>query len=367
MRREGHSRTAGLASGKKPPHSERVTSEPAPLRLSLSALGWSNFFAEQITAAETGLIPLRISSVHRARMGAQSDQGPLRLNLPPKTNTADYAVGDWVLAEPESHLLIRRLERSSLLQRRTEGARFQQLIAANVDTLFIVTSCNDDLNPARLERYLALANEAGTEPLIILTKADQVQDPESYRARVTGLQRGLQVVTLDGTSPEARRILSPWCGPGQTVALVGSSGVGKSSLLNTLTEKSGTEAQLTGSIREDDAKGRHTTTSRSLHAIAGGGTVIDTPGIRTLHVSDISVGLEVLFAEITELAPQCRFRDCSHAHEPGCAVQAAVKAGDLDPARLDRWRKLLEENTENTPILTGPRGNRVVKPAGKRR
>lgn len=344
-----------------------MTPDTDPHRLNLAALGWSPFFAAQIAPEDAHLQPVRISNVHRARMSAQSPAETLRLMLPHHISTADYAVGDWVLIEPETALLVRRLERSSLLQRRTEGGRVPQLIAANVDTLFIATSCNEDLNPARLERYLAMANEAGTHPVIVLTKADKVEDPAFWRDQVTGLQRGLEVVTLDATSESAKAVLAPWCGAGQTVALVGSSGVGKSSLLNTLTGKTGEEAQLTGGIREADAKGRHTTTSRSLHAIAGGGTVIDTPGIRTLHVSDLSVGLDVLFAEITELAPDCRFRDCTHAHEPGCAVQVAVKAGRLDPARLERWRKLSEENISNTPVMTGPRGNRKVKAPGGRR
>ncbi|MFC0278724.1 ribosome small subunit-dependent GTPase A [Falsigemmobacter intermedius] len=344
-----------------------MTPDTDPHRLNLAALGWSPFFAAQIAPEDAHLQPVRISNVHRARMSAQSPAETLRLMLPHHISTADYAVGDWVLIEPETTLLVRRLERNSLLQRRTEGGRVPQLIAANVDTLFIATSCNEDLNPARLERYLAMANEAGTHPVIVLTKADKVEDPAFWRDQVTGLQRGLEVVTLDATSESARAVLAPWCGAGQTVALVGSSGVGKSSLLNTLTGKTGEEAQLTGGIREADAKGRHTTTSRSLHAITGGGTVIDTPGIRTLHVSDLSVGLDVLFTEITELAPDCRFRDCTHAHEPGCAVQAAVKAGTLDPARLERWRKLSEENISNTPVMTGPRGNRKVKaPSGRR-
>ena len=181
------------------------------------------------------------------------------------------------------------------------------------------------------------------------------------------MQRGLAVVLLNAKAPAAAAALAPWCGPGQTVALVGSSGVGKSTLLNTLAAKTPDQAQPTGSIREADAKGRHTTTSRSLHAIDGGGWVIDTPGMRTLHVSDISAGLDMLFAEIVELAPLCRFRDCTHAHEPGCAVQAAVAAGTLDPTRLARWRKLLEENRANTPVQTGPRGNKIQKPGGKRR
>jgi len=335
--------------------------------VTLAALGWSAFFDVQLEPEEAGLDRMRVATVHRSRMTAQSVRGQVKLQLAPKANTADYAVGDWVLVEPDTALLRRRLDRKTVLQRRTEGGTAPQLIAANVDTLFIVTSCNDDLNPARLERYLALANEAGTTPVIVLTKVDQVPDASPYLEQVAGLQRGLTVVTLNANSPEAASALAPWCGEGQTVVLVGSSGVGKSTLLNTLADKAPEEAQATGDIREDDSKGRHTTTSRSLHGISGGGWVIDTPGIRTLHISDISVGLDVLFAEIAELAPDCRFRDCTHAHEPGCAVQAAVAAGTLEQARLDRWRKLLEENRSNTPVVTGPRGQRTTIPPGKRR
>ncbi len=333
----------------------------------LIGLGWSAVYAEQLSDVETHLQPMRIATVHRARMSAEAGGGPVRLMLPPQTNTSNYAVGDWVLVDPDTGFLVRRLDRRTLLQRRTEGGGAPQLIAANVDTLFIVSSCNDDLNPARLERYLALANEAGTNPVIVLTKADQVADVAPFRDQVTGLQRGLQVVALNANAPEAADTLAPWCGAGQTVALVGSSGVGKSSLLNTLSQKTGADAQLTGSIRESDAKGRHTTTSRSLHAIVGGGWVIDTPGIRTLHVSDIAAGLDVLFAEISDLAPGCKFRNCTHAHEPGCAVQAAVRAGALDAGRLERWRKLVDENRTNTPVTTGAKGNKVTKAFGKHR
>ena len=334
--------------------------------LSLAALGWSVFFNDQLAQVDARLAPMRVATVHRARMTAESQSGPVKLNLPNRANTADYAVGDWILVEPDTRMPVRRLERKTTLQRRTEGGRAPQLIAANVDTLLIVSSCNDDLNLARLERYLALANEAGTTPVIVLTKADQVADTGLWRDQVTGLQRGLDVVTLDATAPEAAVALARWCAAGQTIALVGSSGVGKSSLLNTLSEKARDEAQLTGSIREADAKGRHTTTSRSLHRIAGGGWVIDTPGIRSLQASDLSVGLDLVFAEIAELAPDCHFRDCTHDHEPGCAVQAAVAAGRLDPERLDRWRKLADENRSNTPVQSGPRGNKSTKISSKR-
>ena len=310
---------------------------------------------------------MRIASVHRARMTGLDAAGQHKLWLPHLSTTGQYAVGDWVLADPQTKTLHRRLTRKTLLERHIEGARTPQLIAANVDTLFIVTSCNADFNPARLERYLALANEAGTDPVIVLTKADTVDDAEQFCAQASALQRDLPVVTVNARSADAATTLAPWCGSGQTVALVGSSGVGKSTLLNTLAQKTGDEAQETGGIREDDAKGRHTTTSRSLHSIIGGGWVIDMPGMRTLHVSDVAFGIDTLFAEITELAPKCRFRDCTHAHEPGCAVQAAVKAGTLDPDRLARWSKLQEENRSNTPVLTGPRGGKSLQTTYKKR
>ncbi|KIN71331.1 ribosome small subunit-dependent GTPase A [Sulfitobacter guttiformis] len=334
---------------------------------SLAALGWSPFFEEQRDAEEAHLVPLRIATVHRARMSAQAQAGRVKPVLPHGMKTTDFAVGDWVLADPETGVIVRRLERHALLQRKTDGSHIPQLIAANVDTLFIVTSCNDDFNPARLERYLALANEAQTNPVIVLTKADKIENVAQYVTQAAALQRGLEVVTVNAKLPDAATALARWCGAGQTVALVGSSGVGKSTLLNTLADKSGDEAQLTGGIREGDAKGRHTTTSRSLHEIAGGGWVIDTPGIRTLHVSDLATGLDVLFAEITELTPLCKFRDCTHAHEPGCAVLAAVKAGILDSARVDRWRKLSDENAANTPQSTGARGNKSTKTPQRRR
>ncbi len=324
---------------------------------SLAALGWSAFFSAQCGPDEAALIPARVATVHRARMSAISTAGPIRLVLPVHASTGDYTVGDWVLVEPGTDLLMRRLERRTVLARRVEGAKSPQLAGANVDTLFIVTSCNGDFNAARLERYLALVNESGAEPVILLTKADLIDDAQAFVDEAAALQRGLPVAIVNPLSGEAAAVLAPWCLAGRTVALVGSSGVGKSSLVNALTG-AGEDAQETGDIRANDDKGRHTTTSRSLHAIAGGGWVIDTPGMRTLHVSDAASGLETLFAEITEHAPNCRFRDCTHEHEPGCAVQAAVASGAVDPERLARWRKLDAENRAKTPVVSGPRGRR---------
>jgi len=343
-----------------------VTAASAPT-ISLASLGWSEFFGDQLEPDDASLVPTRIAMVHRDRISGLSQAGQVDLALPAQANTGDYAVGDWVLVEPDGHLLRRRLTRRTVLERRTQGGRVPQLAAANVDTLFIVTSCNADFNPARLERYLALANEAGTTPVILLTKADTAEDVEAYQRQAAALQRGLAVVTLNPRTSDAAPALAAWCSAGQTVALIGSSGVGKSTLVNTLAGSAQQSPQQTGGIREHDAKGRHTTTARSLHAIAGGGWVIDTPGMRTLQVSDVGHGIDTLFAEITELAPLCKFRDCTHVHEPGCAVQAALKAGTLDPERLARWRKLSDENQHNTPVQSGPRGARSPGGRGKRR
>jgi len=327
----------------------------------LELLGWSDFFADQVKPSEADLVPVRVASVHRARIEAIGIMGPVQLELPTNANTADFAVGDWVLADPRSDMFVTRLDRKTVFQRRPEVGRGRQLVAANIDTLLIVTSCNADFNTDRLERYLIMANEAGSNPVIVLTKADTADDVGLFKTQAEALQRDLPVVALNGRSADAISILSSWCGIGQTVALVGSSGVGKSTLVNTLTGDVSDTQQKTGTIREYDAQGRHTTTARALHAIPGGGWVIDTPGIRTLYVSDVTDGIDTLFADITELAPHCRFRDCTHAHEPGCAVQAAVKTGTLAAERVERWRSLLAENRDRTPAMSGPRGNKIMR------
>jgi len=327
----------------------------------LLGLGWAPFFSDQLGADEADLTPTRIASVHRTRLGGMAEAGAYELVLPPHTNTGDYAVGDWVLVEPQSGLLRRRLDRKSVLERRL-GDGTSQLGGANIDTLFVVTSCNADFNIARLERFLALANQAGTFPVLVLTKADTSEDAGLYREQARSLQRDLPIVMIDARTADAGAALAPWCGVGQTVAVVGSSGVGKSTLVNTLAG-SGETVTLTGGIREHDSKGKHTTTARSLHAMASGGWIIDTPGIRTLHVGDMTEGLETVFAEITELASQCRFRDCTHAHEPGCAVQAAVASGAIDGERLARWRKLQDEK----PAKANGRGRTATGPSAPRR
>jgi ribosome biogenesis GTPase len=271
----------------------------------------------------------------------------------PRDPEAAATVGDWLLLDRASGQAVRRLERKSLLQRRAAGTgRGVQLIAANVDTLFVVTSCNQDFNPARLERYLALASEALVTPVIVLTKADLTGTPGDFAGPAARLMPGLLVETVDARDRASVACLDPWCGPGQTVALVGSSGVGKSTLVNTLC---GTAQQATQDIRADDDKGRHTTSGRSLHRLPAGGWLVDTPGMRELQLTEAEAGLDDLFEDVVALIAQCRFADCRHEAEPGCAIQAAISQGELDPDRLRRHQKLVTEEARNSETIAARR------------
>jgi ribosome biogenesis GTPase / thiamine phosphate phosphatase len=326
--------------------------------LTLSSLGWSNFFLSQLDEPELALTPVRIIGVHRSRIDGLTAAGPVTLPLTGAQAAGDLAIGDWALTDADR--ITRCLDRKTELSRRAAGTgHATQLIAANVDTLFIVTSCNADFNPARLERYLALSAEAGTEPVILLTKADTSDAAEDYCDQASRLQRNVTVLPLDARDPGVAVTLGAWCRPGQTVALLGSSGVGKTTLTNTLTGG----AAATGPIRESDARGRHTTTLRSMHALVGGGWLIDTPGMRSLSLADASTGIDAVFQDVTDLLGQCRFRDCTHRSEPGCAVRQAIADGQLDEARLNRWDKLKREDRFNseTPAEARERQRRFGK------
>jgi len=316
---------------------------------SLEDLGWSPFFADQLTADDSDLVPVRAATVQRSLARGLGAEGLTRLIFPNDISAADLAVGDWLLIEPESHMIRRVLERNSKLSRRAAGVEAKsQLLVANLDTLFITTSCNEDFNPARIERYLVLALDADVTPVLVLTKSDLTDEAARYLAEAQAISpKFADVLCINATVADGVATLERWCGTGQTVAFVGSSGVGKSTLINSLTEA----AQATAGIRETDAKGRHTTTSRSLHFANAGGMVIDMPGMRELGLHDVAGGIAELFDDITELAATCKFRNCAHVSEPGCAVLAAVDAGEISEARLDRWRKLTAEDQLNSETM----------------
>jgi ribosome biogenesis GTPase / thiamine phosphate phosphatase len=311
----------------------------------LEALGWSSFFADQASPeALSDTPPVRVVAVHRS--GLQVIGVGIDEIVPPR---ADATVGDWLLLDRARPKASRVLPRKSLIKRRAPGKDRQvQLIAANIDTAFVVTSCNQDFNIARLERYVALAFEAGITPVIVLTKADLATDPQSWIDEARTISDRLPVVALDARGDEPAAVLSSWCRPGRTVAFLGSSGVGKSTLTNAL---AGADVIATQAIRDDDAKGRHTTTRRELHFIPGGCLVLDTPGMRELQLTGAASGIADTFEDIQALSAQCRFGNCQHESEPGCAVRKAIEVGGLNPGRLRRWRKLRAEDVFNSESL----------------
>ena len=311
----------------------------------LRALGWSKYFADQATSAALSKTPpVRITQVHRNTLHIQGVD--LDMIIP---GLHGVTVGDWLLFDADTPRNSQLLSRKSLIKRRAPGHdRKEQLIAANLDTAFVVTSCNNDFSLARLERYVAMAHEAGVTPVIILSKIDLTTEASDFAAQAQSISPQLSVVCLDARSPEAIELLRPWCQAGQTVAFLGSSGVGKSTLTNSL---AGNEAIATQDVRASDDKGRHTTTGRQLHILPSGCAVLDTPGMREIQLTDVSIGLEETFADLHALTQNCRFNDCAHKTEPGCAVQAAVASGEVDVPRLQRWLKLVAEDAENTKFL----------------
>ncbi len=306
----------------------------------LDELGWQPALAEQL---EPHHLPARVVAEHRGQFVVRAEHGELRVRLPGRFRHegVSVAVGDWVAIADDAvvHAVLPR--RSAILRNAAGLATEAQVLAANVDLAFVVTSLGPDLEPRRLERYLVSLWESGAAPEIVLTKADRLDDPWSLVAAVEAVALGVPVHIVSAVSGRGCNALRARVRPGTTAVLLGSSGVGKSTLINRWARA---EVMATTETRADDDEGRHTTTHRQLLVLPGGGCVIDTPGLRELQLWD--VGLEAVdgaFGDVEELAAACRFADCAHDGEPGCGVRAALDAGELAWERFDSWRRLQRE------------------------
>jgi ribosome biogenesis GTPase / thiamine phosphate phosphatase len=318
----------------------------------LTRLGWTPRFEEAFAPyVERGLLPARVSLEHTHIYRVLSTNGEMLARVAGRLRhqasaRADYpAVGDWVAVEPDAHGGEARihavLPRVSRFSRRAAGdVTEEQVVAANIDTVFLVTGLDGNFNPRRIERYLVVAWESGASPVIVLNKSDLADDLHARIEEVSGLAQGIPIYAVSCQTPETLVVLRPHLREGRTVALLGSSGVGKSTIVNRLI---GRDMLRTRDVRQWDSHGRHASTSRQLVLLDDGGVLIDTPGLRELQLWETGEGLSGTFSDIDALAQECRFRDCQHRAEPGCAVLVAVADGSLPPERLASFHKLRDE------------------------
>lgn len=314
--------------------------------------GWNSYF-EAFWRGEDwkNAVPVRVIAQQRKFWRVAGDFGECwaeasgKLRLAAEEGADWPAVGDWVAAEVQeagSTAMIQEiLPRRSKFVRKSPGKKMEeQVIAANVDTALLVSALDGDFSPRRVERYLAQCWKSGAKPVIVLNKGDACEEVREKAAEMERVAIGTAVCVVSAKTGEGFGALNEFLNPGQTLALLGSSGVGKSTIANRLL---GAAVQDVQPVRESDSKGRHTTTARELFLLPGGALLMDTPGLRELQLWDAERGVEQTFADIDLLVARCRFGDCHHEAEPGCAIQAALDAGAFDAARLENWRKLLRE------------------------
>ncbi len=321
--------------------------EIPPLNKKTKIIGWNEELESAFSIYEGSYMAGRVMSRHKtvceilisgATIKAGISGALLRIGKQP-------VVGDFIVLLDQSELnlytIVNILPRRTCLSRgAVEDGAEEQIIAANIDTLFIMTSVGKDLNLRRLERYLTVVYSSGAKPVIVLNKIDLTDNPAEAVEKIRSVAGDVPVVAISALSKDGLVGLEPYIGPDETVALIGSSGVGKSTLINTFFDK---QIQKTMEIREDDEKGRHTTTVRQSFLLPNGGVIIDNPGIREIQLGDSYDGLERAFSDLVEIGQKCHFKDCTHNQEPGCAVQIAVKNGTIAKERFESYQKLMAE------------------------